>query len=143
MITQLELTNFGPLAKVDWRKLGHINLVIGGNGSGKTFLLKALYSAMRTLEEYKRGDAPRTAAEILADRLHWTFQADKIGDLVAKGGEGLLNLRCWVDGSEFCYSFGKDTTKQISSIENHVVPRASNSIFLPAKEVPVNWKSSG
>lgn len=135
MITRLELTNFGPLAKVDWKKLGHINLVIGGNGSGKTFLLKALYSAMRTLEEYKRGDAPRTATEILADKLHWTFQADKIGDLVAKGGDGHLNFKCWVDDNEFCYSFGKDTTKQISSLENHVPPRPSNSIFLPAKEV--------
>ena len=135
MITRLELSNFGPLAKLDWENLGSINLVIGSNGSGKTFLLKALYSAMRTLEEYKRGDAPRSAPEILADKLHWTFQADKIGDLVAKGSEGHLNLRCWVDHNEFGYSFGKDTTKQISSLENHVAPRASNSIFLPAKEV--------
>ena len=135
MITRLELTKFGPLSKVDWKKLGQINLVIGSNGSCKTFLLKALYSAMRTLEEYKRGDAPRSAMEILAERLHWTFQADKIGDLVTKGGDGHLNLRCWIDGNEFCYSFGKDTTKQILSLENQVPPRASNSIFLPAKEI--------
>jgi len=135
MITRLELQNFGPLARIDWAKLGHINLVIGGNGSGKTFLLKALYSAMRTLEEYKRGDAPRSAAEILAEKLHWTFQADKIGDLVTEGGDGPLSLCCAVDENEFRYSFGKDTTKQISSLENHVPPRSSNSIFLPAKEV--------
>ena len=115
--------------------MGRINLVIGGNGSGKTFLLKALYCAMRTLEEYRRGDAPRSATEILAEKLHWTFQADKIGDLVARGAEGQLKLCCWVDGNEFCFSFGKDTTKQISSLENQVPPRASNSIFLPAKEV--------
>lgn len=135
MITQLELNNFGPLSKVDWKKLSHVNLVIGGNGSGKTFLLKALYSAMRTLEEYKRGDAPRTASEILAERLHWTFQAEKIGDLVTKGDDGHLSAKFWVDDKEFCYSFGKDTTKQISSLENHVPPRGSNSIFLPAKEI--------
>lgn len=135
MINRLELTNFGPVAKVDWKSLGRINLVIGSNGSGKTFLLKALYSAMRTLEEYRRGDAPRSATEILAEKLYWTFQADKIGDLVAKGGDGHLNLRCVVDGKDFSYSFGKDTTKQISSLENHVAPRAGNSIFLPAKEV--------
>lgn len=135
MITRLELSNFGPIAKLDWEKLGPINLVIGGNGCGKTFLLKALYSAMRTLEEYKRGDAPRGAMEILVERLYWTFQADKIGDLVTKGGEGHLSLRCWVDRNAFSYSFGKDTTKQISMLENQVPPRASNSIFLPAKEV--------
>lgn len=135
MITRIELTNFGPLAKVEWEKLGPINLVIGDNGSGKTFLLKALYSAMRTLEEYKRGDAPRSEMEILAERLHWTFQADKIGDLVSKGGDGHLNLRCWVDEKEFSYSIGKDTIKQISPNKNDVQPRSSNSIFLPAKEI--------
>ena len=90
---------------------------------------------MRMLEEYKRGDAPRSASDILIDRLHWTFQADKIGDLVAKGSNGQLEFQCVLDHNSFCYRFGKDTTKQISFLENHVPPRKSNSVFLPAKEV--------
>ena len=135
MITRLELKNFGPLENIEWSDLGPINLAIGGNGSGKTFLLKSLYSAMRTLEEYRRGDDQRSAAEILADKLYWTFQAEKIGDLVSKGVASNLSFRLQLDGQEFSYSFGKDTTKQILSLENHVSPRASNSIFLPAKEV--------
>ncbi len=135
MITGIKLKNFGPLAELHWKKLAPINLVIGGNGSGKTFLLKSLYSAMRTLEEYKRGDVQRTAPEILVDKLQWTFQVEKIGDLVAKGADGQLEFRVTVDGDDFAYNFGKDTTRQISSLENYVPPRASNSIFLPAKEV--------
>jgi energy-coupling factor transporter ATP-binding protein EcfA2 len=135
MITKLELKNFGPLEDVTWKKLGPINLVIGGNGNGKTFLLKSLYSAMRTLEEYKRGNDQRNAAEILAEKLYWTFQSEKIGDLVSKGASSNLSFRLWVDDDEFSYGFDKDTTKTISSLENHVPPRASNSIFLPAKEV--------
>lgn len=135
MITRLRLTNFGPLTKIDWKELGKINLVIGGNGSGKTFLLKSIYSAMRTLEEYKRGDVQRTAAEILVDKLYWTFQPDKIGDLVTKGADGHLQFTLTWKTKDFCYSFGKDTAKQISSLENHVASRESNSIFLPAKEV--------
>jgi AAA15 family ATPase/GTPase len=135
MITQLELKNFGPLENIAWKKLGRINLVIGGNGSGKTILLKSLYTAMRTLEEYKRGHDQRSAAEILAEKLYWTFQAEKIGDLVSKGAASNLSFRLWVDGKEFCYDFGKDTTKIISHWGNDVSPRASNSIFLPAKEV--------
>lgn len=135
MLNKVKLNNFGPLAKLDWLKLGPINLVIGGNGTGKTFLLKALYSAMRTLEEYKRGDDQRTAAEILVEKLYWTFQPDKIGDLVTKGADGALSCTVQFDNRNFIYSFGKDTTKQISTLENHVQPRSSNSIFLPAKEV--------
>ncbi len=135
MITSITLKNFGPLAAFEWKNLSKINLVIGGNGSGKTFLLKALYCAMRTLEEYKRGDVQRSASEILVDKIQWTFQADKIGDLVTRGAEGQLNFQMNFDGKEFGYMFGKDTTKQILSLENQVVPRNSNSIFLPAKEV--------
>ncbi|CAK0759957.1 AAA15 family ATPase/GTPase [Gammaproteobacteria bacterium] len=135
MLDKVELRNFGPLSKIDWHAIGKINLVIGGNGSGKTFLLKAMYSALRTLEEYKRGNEQRSASEILADKLYWTFQADKIGDLVAKGADAPLFCRIMLDGREFSYGFGKDTSKQISSLENHVPPRSSNSVFLPAKEV--------
>ncbi|MFO0871683.1 MAG: hypothetical protein U0935_22385 [Pirellulales bacterium] len=117
MITNARFCNFGPLTNVAWEGLGPINLVIGPNGNGKTFLLKALYVAVKTLEEYKRGDSPRTASEILADRLHWTFQADKIGDLVSKGQEGPLRFTCFVDKMSFSYSFGRETTRQITEIE--------------------------
>jgi hypothetical protein len=98
-------------------------------------LLKAIYSSLRTLEDYKRGNEQRTASEILADKLYWTFQAEKIGDLVSKGADAPLSSTLTIDNKDFSYSFGKDTSKQITSLENHVPPRASNSVFLPAKEV--------
>ncbi len=135
MINRIILKNFGPLSKFDWGTLGPINLIVGGNGAGKTFLLKAIYCTMRTLEQYKRGDDQRTAAEILAENLYWTFQPDRIGDLVTKGAGGALSSTMQFDQKDFIYSFGKDTTKRISSLENHVPPRISNSIYLPAKEV--------
>ena len=135
MLNQIELTNFGPLGQVKWDHLGPINLIIGGNGVGKTFLMKACYCAMRTLEAYKRGNDTRTAAEILAEKLKWTFETGKIGDLVSKGVESPLSSRIQLDGNDFRYTFGKNTTKVIHALENHVPPRDSNSIFLPAKEV--------
>lgn len=144
MITQITLNNFGPLTQLNWHNLGSINLIIGGNGSGKTFLLKALYSATRTLEEFQRGNDNRTAAEILAEKLYWTFQAERIGELVSKG-EDKLAFTCHFDKTRFHYGFGKDTTKQINQLENHAPARSCNSIFLPAKEVlslqPVILKS--
>jgi len=136
MLKIIKLQNFGPLVDLEWPNLAPINLVLGGNGTGKTFLLKALYTAMRTIEEYKRGNDQRTAAEILAEKLYWTFQPDKIGDLVTKGVDAALTCEVQCSQSEvFSYKFGKDTTKKISSLENSVKPRSSNSIFLPAKEV--------
>ena len=135
MLTNVELDNFGPLKNIRWKNLSNVNLIIGANSSGKTFLLKALYCTMRTLEEYQRGNEQRSAAEILAEKLYWTFQTDKIGDLVTKSASGPLVCKVKVDVREFRYSFGKDTTKSISSLESHVPPRDSNSVFLPPKEV--------
>lgn len=135
MINQIRLNNFGPLASINWSALSKINLIIGGNGSGKTFLLKAIYSSLRTLEEYQRGNEQRSASEILADKLYWTFQAEKIGDLVSKGADAPLSSALTIDDKHFSYSFGKDTSKQISNLENQVPRRTNNSVFLPAKEV--------
>lgn len=67
--------------------------------------------------------------------MYWTFQCDKIGDLVTKGVDGSLSFSMDIDQQHFRYKFGKDTTKNIYSLENDVEPRSSNSIFLPAKEV--------
>lgn len=135
MLNNIKMKNFGPLTSLEWSNLGPINLLIGENDTGKTFLLKALYSAIRTIEEYKRGDDQKTAAEILAEKLYWTFQPEKIGDLVSKRATGPLSCKLQVDEKNFTYSFGKDTTKQITSLRNNTAPRSSNSIFLPAKEV--------
>lgn len=135
MLNSFELKNFGPIRQLQCENLGPINLVIGRNGTGKTILLKALYSAMRTLEAYERGNEPRSAAEILADKLYWTFETEKIGDLVSKGANNPLLLRLCFDDRKFLYEFGKDTTKSIQRLENHTLPRDSNSIYLPTKEV--------
>ena len=135
MLNSVILKNFGTLKNVEWSNLGKINLVIGNNGCGKTFLLKALYASIRTLEEYKRGDDKRSESEILADKLYWTFQPEKIGDLVTKKAESKLFCELKLDNKKFSYSFSKDTTRHISALENNVLPRNSNSVFLPAKEV--------
>lgn len=160
MIKRAELKNFGPIKELDWQNLGKINLIIGNNGCGKSFLLKALYSAVKTIEEYKRGETLETDAEILANKLHWTFQAEKIGDLVTapdKNTQRLieekelshlmnfenteeipdinLSFKLTFNQKIFSYSFDKETTKTIKFLENNVPPRSDNSIFLPAKEI--------
>lgn len=138
MINNFEIKNFGPIKQIQCKQLGKINLIIGDNGTGKTILLKALYTGIKTLEEYKRGKEPRTEAQILVDKLYWTFELDKVGDLVRKGANELLQFQLTFEEQDFSYKFGKDTTKSIQHLENNVSPRhprKSNSIFLPPKEV--------
>lgn len=135
MIEACRWQNFGPLADLSWDELGPINLVIGANGCGKTFVLKSLYVAMRTLELHGRGQEQRTAAQILAEKLYWTFQPEHIGELVTKGSQVPLSFNALIDSDPFSYSFGSSTKRQIQAPVITNKPRQSNSIFLPAKEV--------
>lgn len=139
MLQNIKVKNLGPLTAIDWQGLSNINLLIGNNASGKTFLLKALYCVVRTIEDTGRGNEKRPSEEILSDRLYWTFQPGKkgLGDLVTKGGTG--NLELDITGkkkkSQFRFGFGPDTEKKITGLTNTFATREENSIFLPAKEV--------
>lgn len=133
--SRVTLNNVGPIRHFECEHIGAINLAIGPNGCGKTFLLKSLYSSIRTVEKYKRGKELRSLNELLTDQLHWTFQPWTIGNIVSKG-EKRLSVRIESSDHEvLSYSFGTSTEKSIPNIENSFSPRQDNSIFLPAKEI--------
>lgn len=138
-IQSVSVKNFGTIANLQVEGLENINLIIGENGTGKSFLLKALYAAMKTIEDYKRGEDVRTSVDILSERLRWCFQTEKLGDLVKKGSsDGLSFEMKWVDSNsayEFSYGFTDKTTVKVPNVKNEVAPLESNSIFIPAKEV--------
>ena len=136
MIDGFKLENYGPITLAEGKNLGKINLVLGENSTGKTFLLKALYSAIRSHEESGKGNINKDFSEILSDKLYWTFQVDKIGDMVSKGAGKRLKTSIELnDKSCLVFNFGPDTTKKVSPQHNNLSKRESNSIFLPPKEV--------
>lgn len=135
MITSVKLKGFGPVKDFVWDETGKINLVIGPNKSGKTYLLKSLYSAIKSIESYKRGKDVRRDAEILFDKLYWTYQPDQLGNLVSSGSKS-LEFAMTLDGNQrLAYTFGSSANKQVTVTENTCQPRTENSIFLPAKEI--------
>ena len=135
MIKNITITSFGPIRNAECDGLGQINLFIGHNGSGKTFLLKALYSALKTVEAYKRGKEQRTEKEILSDKLYWMFQSPALGELVTKGDNALQFSMKSDKNERFSYSFGPSTIKNVTTVTNTFEPKSDNTIFLPAKEI--------
>lgn len=135
MIKYILTENLGPVSQLNSGKLDRINLVIGPNQSGKTFLLKALYAGLKTVELYKRGKENRIDKEILSDKLYWTFQASELGSIVRKGENTMSFTMVSDKNEELTYSFGPSTSKQASIDKNTFTPRASNTVFIPAKEI--------
>lgn len=137
-IQSAQLKNYGNLPEFNSDHFSDLNLIIGENATGKTFLLKSLYSAVRAMEDYKRGDDIRPMGDILSDKLRWTFQADKLGDLVTRSAAEGLSFKMQSDQKDMTleYQFSQSAASKVGS--NIVVPAAQkpgNSIFLPAKEV--------
>lgn len=134
MIKSLHLKNFGPISDLKCSRLSNLNLIIGKNGTGKTFLLKVLYSVIRSSEDFQRGKEPRKFAEILADRMFWTFEADKLGDIVSKGQSERLEVEVVAEHGKCKFEFTERTTNTVKP-DQDFDPRTAMSVFLPAKEV--------
>lgn len=136
-IKEVELQNYGNIPSFKCSDFSNINLIIGENATGKTFLLKALYSAIRSMEDYKRGDDVRSMNEILAEKLRWTFQVDKLGDIVNRSASEPLYFKMSSDHRQNCleYQFTQSTTTKVINVTAPKAQKEGNSIFIPAKEV--------
>ena len=72
--------------------VGPLNLLVGENDTGKTWVLKLLYAVTRSVEEYWRkreGPEPASLEDLFTRKLKWTFlpgEAEfRIGGLVTLG----------------------------------------------------------
>lgn len=134
-ISEVQLKNFGMIENFSSNQFANINLIIGENGTGKTFFLKALYSAVRSLEEYKRGDDIKTISEVLSEKLRWTFQVEKLGDMVTKTSEDGLSLNMRLGNDEINYQFSQSAFSKVGTASASEKGKEGNSVYIPAKEV--------
>lgn len=135
MIKNIQIKNLGNIDLLKIENFENINIIIGENDSGKTMFLKALYSLVKSIEEYKKGDDNRTFKDILANKIYWTYQVDKIGDIVSKNKDEHIKVESKIDEQNITYSFSKTAKNSISTLTENIETRENNSIFLPAKEV--------
>lgn len=134
-IDEIQMKNYGMIGQLSFNQFSNMNLIIGENGTGKTFLLKALYSAVRSMEEYKRGDDIKPINELLSDKLRWTFQVDKLGDMVSKTAEEPLSFSMRIGEDTFGYQFTQSAASRVVSSTEPKRGKEGNSVFIPAKEV--------
>ena len=138
MITKAEIENVGPIVRYVSGPLGKINLFIGHNGKGKTFLLKALYATVKSIEQNNRGrNGAKLLGELLQEKLSNTFDVNFLGKIVRKGEGNKLSVRIEANGQHCEYTFTGAAAKQIQpqNVSNTFPSTEANSIFLPAKEI--------
>lgn len=135
-------------SKLEVKEIPSINLILGKNDTGKTGLIKLLYTAIKSLEIYSKKvkNSDTIFARELAEKMLNTFMPRKhgLGDLVRKGSKEKLKVDLSIVGDSGGYeqniyfSFGERTERKIPDCNNHIksIPNnVINAIFIPAKEV--------
>jgi predicted ATP-dependent endonuclease of OLD family len=132
----IKINSLGPIKEINFSDVKNINVIIGENDSGKTMLLKMLYVAVKSWENYKKADEPRNMKELISDKLYWTFQIKRLSEIVTKPSENKLEVDLKIDSQKIKFAFSNSAEKSIGEInEIHEGRSNGKSIFLPAKEV--------
>jgi len=133
MIRGFDIKNLGPLNNVKVDNLNNMNIILGENGKGKSFLMKYLYTLAKTKSDFQKGDDKSTINEIISKKFNWTFQCEDLGDLVTKG-EKTLKTRLKIDKDIAEMSFSPSTTKQVK-VKGIEEGSDRSVVYLPTKEV--------
>jgi predicted ATPase len=148
MIHKITVNNFLNYENLVLDNLPNITVLIGENDTGKTGLLKILYTTSKSLEIYSRKSQSSEVSfkKILAEKIDNTFQPRKngIGDLVYKGNKEKLSVDIRFEKADkinyfqdIHFSFSESATQNISDCSEQVkaITDEFNVLFVPAKEV--------
>ncbi len=137
MFEYLLLEDFGIFARLEWQKHQKINIIIGENDTGKTYILKVLYCIAKSVEDYtKRSYSDnKNWKEILSEKMFSVYQPSKLklGEIVRKSGNR-LNVEAKMQGDKYSFSFGKDTKDTITKCSEAEKIDLS-ALYIPTKEV--------
>lgn len=153
MIKALTINNFMGYSKFESNEFASINIIIGKNDTGKTGLLKLLYSAAKTIDIYSKRKINEDVdfKKVIAEKLIDTFQPGKkgLGELVSKITKEKLSVDIEFRHSKLSYedrlhfTFGESTTNTIVDCQKTIKPISDNfrCLFIPAKEVLTSLKA--
>ncbi|MFY7889874.1 MAG: AAA family ATPase [Spirosomataceae bacterium] len=146
MIKSIKIKNFMAHSSLSLEDIPPINIIIGKNDTGKTGILKLLYSTVKSLEIYslkkKHGDV--SFKRELAEKLIDVFMPRKqLGDLVQKGSDDKLDVTISITdqnnyNQDISFAFGSRTESTITTClepSNAIPDGTINALFVPAKEV--------
>ena len=86
-VQSLHLNQFTAFQDAKFEFGQGINVLIGSNSTGKTHVMKALYSALKVCEQThrKKLDSREVIASLLSEKLSGVFKPNSVGRLVRRG----------------------------------------------------------
>lgn len=126
MLTDLTIKNFTVFSNADLQFSRGLNVVIGENGTGKTHLLKLIYSTLATSWEESRkptNSAPtKTLLQTrLAEKLINVFRPESLGRLARrKQGRQRCDIKLGFEDQQFDFTFSFSTNSKTEVVIDQV-----------------------
>jgi len=130
-IERLQLENFTAFDNLDMRFSPGVNLLVGQNGTGKTHILKILYTAAASLYEGTQ----------ISDKITGVFlpKDGNIGRLVRRRkGTSRASVRITKDGSLLRLSFSNRPGKVLKWTNRRGKTGTGKPVYIPVKEMLAN-----
>ena len=140
MIDKLKLKNFTVFNDCEFDFSPRVNVIVGENGTGKTHLLKAIYTLLAWKAQFEPEEklTKKKVGDALFNVLKRQFlvRNETLGELVRKGAKEKAVLACTLaDSTDLEFAFGprsKSTTLSSAlNSESSIKP----PVLIPAKEV--------
>lgn len=141
-IQQLELQDFMIFHKIDTKFSPNINIICGENGTGKTALIKLLYSCVKScdiLQNSKNDTTKEKFESILVSKLQGVFRPEKnnVGRLVyRRQGSNRAEISVYFNrGCSLEVGFGNRQEKHVDITASKFPLPSCNAIYIPPKEI--------
>ncbi len=138
-IEKIRVSRFGPFdGSYDLSFVPGINVIVGDNGTGKSQLLKLLYSCTQVLQDESFEHTKTAIQRRIAEKLVGVFCPDSLGRLVTRQqGRAKTEVSVSYEGSRKPLSFSFATNSK-SEVRLESMPddlRKAVPVYLPSREL--------
>ncbi|MFP4394481.1 MAG: AAA family ATPase [Anaerolineales bacterium] len=133
-VERLELEDFTAFEDVQFEFCPGINVFIGANSTGKTHVMKAIYTLLKVCEQVhlKEISSKEKIEEMVQEKLQGVFKPDSLGRLVRRGkGRHSGEIHLVYAGLSLKMNL---TTQSNVHLEYDKLLRPESSVYLPARE---------
>ncbi|GHC93129.1 ATP-binding protein [Nocardiopsis terrae] len=136
-ITRLDAFAFGPFRDISVDLAPGLNVIVGDNATGKSQLLKLLYTGTKSLHEAEVLTKKELSSAI-ASKLVGTFRPESLGRLCRRvQGTGRTNVSMKYSGirEPLSFSFSSKATREVVMNQVPHRPLEDEPVFLPSHEL--------
>jgi len=146
MLKSASLSNFTSVPSGRWEFSSGLNVIVGENGLGKSHVLKALYSTLKSLTpdsasaEGIEPDKPgkSQSEKRIADELIGTMRPDTLGRLVKRQqgrNRSEISLRFNDESLDISFGFATNSRSQVEITQMPTTHLGKTPVFVPTREL--------